>query len=49
MVQAIRTGGPDDLLAGLAGFRLKGETTGNVYAMDTTPLSGWTCDCPDGP
>jgi hypothetical protein len=47
-VEAIRTGGPGAHFAGLAGFRLTNETSGNVYDIDATPLSGWACDCPDG-
>jgi hypothetical protein len=47
-VEAIHTGGPETQFAGLAGFRLTNETSGDVYDIDTTQLSGWTCDCPDG-
>jgi hypothetical protein len=31
----------------LVGFQLEKEGTGEVYAIDTTPVWGWTCDCPD--
>jgi hypothetical protein len=31
----------------VVGFQLANESNGEVCAIDTTPVWGWSCDCPD--
>jgi hypothetical protein len=48
IVTVLRSGCPGAHFGGqLVGFELEKEGTGEVYAIDTTPVWGWTCDCPD--
>src|SRR5262249_55862283 len=46
-VQVIRSLGCKHFGGQIVGFRLTNEASGAVYDIDTTPVWGWTCDCPD--
>jgi hypothetical protein len=46
-VQVLRSCGCKHFGSQIVGFRLTNEASGAVYDIDTTPVWGWTCDCPD--
>jgi hypothetical protein len=48
VVTVLRSGRPGGHFGGhVVGFQLAKETNGEVYSIDTTPVWGWVCDCPD--
>jgi hypothetical protein len=48
VVTVLRSGCRGDHFGGqLVGFQLEKEGSGEIHAIDTTPVWGWTCDCPD--
>jgi hypothetical protein len=46
-VEVIRSCGCRHFGGQIVGFRLTNDASGAVYDIDTTPVWGWTCDCPD--
>jgi hypothetical protein len=48
VVTVLRSGAPGSHFGGqVIGFQLEKEGSGAVYPIDTTPVWGWTCECPD--